>query len=355
MAPGSAGIFPIVRFTGKNTFAVSFPKRDMQRVIEQSAIDLLVEWFGESPAAQIVLGVVCLVLLAVAFFRFTGGTGFSVFVIMAAILGFVFYRHPGIHLLAAPTLVMLVILTEWLIARRKSHYMPPIAQIEGGGIKRGLTAPEAAALLELPIAKVLSLVIFGMLKKGVLRQTADDPLAVEVNEAFRLDEKAMPADESQRSKAYRKAALKRGTVIHRYEHPFLFLLQNNPNAPVHKLDFSLPMKLLLENTAERMKGFDLSDTQDYYRSIVSRAVQLASTIGDIQQQEKSIDRNFEWIMMSDDYDPVFRRRPTYRADLVARLDVRARRRGRDLRRQRRQHIVRRRGRQFLRLGRKHDG
>ncbi len=304
--------FPGVELTGENMVEVSFPKRDLQRVIPQSSIDLLVKWFKKSPEARVVLGLVYLALLAIVFFRFSGGTGFSVFFILAAGSGFVFYYRPGIHLLAMPIMVVLIGLNEWLLARRKSHYMPPIAEVEGGGIKRGLTAPEAAVLLELPIAKVLSLVIFGMLKKGVLRQTLADPLTVEVDEAFRLDDKTLSDSERQRGKAYGAAALKRGIVVHHYEHSFLFLLQSNPDKPVREIQFGIPMKMLIQNAANRMKGFDLSDTQDYYRAIISRATEQAAAIGDIPQREKTIDRNFEWILMGENYGPVFDYGPTYR-------------------------------------------
>ncbi len=57
----------------------------------------------------------------------------------------------------------------------KPDYLPPIAQVEGGGIKRGLTAPEAAVLLELPLTKVLGLIVFGMLEKKLVRQTRVGP------------------------------------------------------------------------------------------------------------------------------------------------------------------------------------
>lgn len=304
--------FPSVRFTGKNMVALSFPKRDMQKVIKQTAIDLLLIWFEDSPRVRITLGVIFMVLWAVVFFRFSGGTGFTIYIIVAGVCGFVFWKYPGYHLLAMPCIVMLLGLNEWLLARRKSHYMPPIAEIEGGGIKRGLTAPEAAVLLELPIGKVLSLVIFGMLKKGILRQLKDDPLTVEVDEAFRLDDKTLAAAERQRGKAYTAAALKRGIVVHHYEQPFLFLLQGNPGKPVREIQFGIPMKMLISSAANRMKGFDLSDTQGYYRSIIRRAAEQAAAIGDIQQQEKTINRNFEWILMDDDYGRVFRHRPYYR-------------------------------------------
>ncbi|MCE5266283.1 MAG: hypothetical protein LLG00_00150, partial [Planctomycetaceae bacterium] len=226
---------------------------------------------------------------------------------------------PGAHLLSLPVVVVLIGLNEWLLGRAKSHYMPPIAQVEGGGIKRGLTAPEAAVLLELPVAKVLSLVIFGMLKKGMLRQMQADPLVVVVNEPFIVDEKAAvpasvvkdtasPAGEAVPQAAaelYGNAAVKQGVVINSYERPFLFLIQNNAPKPVRDIDFSVPMRILIRDTAARMKGFDLSDTKDYYRAIIRKAVEQASAIGDIPQREKAIDRNFEWILMDDGFPTVF--------------------------------------------------
>lgn len=296
--------FPDARLTGPHDVGVSFPRRDMQRVVVMSSIDLLTKWFRESPQARITLGAVFLVLLAFLFFRFSGGTGFSVFTILSIGACILFAYSPGLHLLALPAVVVLIGVNEWLLGGRKLHYMPPIAQVEGGGIKRGLTAPEAAVLLELPVAKALSLVIFGMLKKGTLRQVQADPLAVEVDEAFQLKSDPPPT-EDQRAAFCRDAAVKRGVVVHNYELPFLFLLQSNPGKPVRDINFSLPMKLLIEGAAARMKGFDLSQTKDYYRSIIRRAVEQAAAIGDIPQREQTIDRNFEWILMDDAFPTVF--------------------------------------------------
>ncbi len=296
--------FAAIRLTGRHMVGVSFPKVDGQRVVVMSNFDLLMKWYRNSTSARVTLGAVFLALLAFLFFRFSGGTGWSVFAILAIGACVLFAYSPGLHLLAFPVIVVLIGLNEWLLGRRKMHYMPPIAQVEGGGIKRGLTAPEAAVLLEMPVAKVLSLVIFGMLKKGILHQTKADPLTVEVDKAFQVaggDEKA----NTPRAQFYREAAIKRGTAVHTYEHSFLFLLEHNPGKPVRDIDFGQPVKVLIESTAGRMKGFDLSDTKAYYRAIVRRATQQAAAIGDIPQREQVIDRNFEWILMDDDYPTVF--------------------------------------------------
>ncbi len=297
--------FGDVRLTGPHEVAVSFPKGDKQRVVVMSNLDLLLKWFRNSPRARIALGVIFLALLAFLFFRFSGGTGWSVYAILSIGACIGFYISPVLHLLAFPMIVVLIGLNEWLLERRKMRYLPPIAQVEGGGIKRGLTAPEAAVLLELPVAKALSLVIFGMLKKGVLHQVQADPLTVEVDDAFQVKPAEALADGERRATFYRDAAIKRGVAIHTYEHPFLFLLQSNPGKPVHEIGFSLPMKMLIEGTAARMKGFDLSETKEYYQSIVHKATQQAAAIGDIPQREQTIDRNFEWILMDDAFPTVF--------------------------------------------------
>src|SRR3972149_5489778 len=305
--------FPTVRLTGPHLVAVSFPKGDMP-VIKQSSLDLLMKWFSESTEARIVCGLISLVLFAVVFFRFSGGTGFSLFSIFCVCGAIGFYYSPGWQLLSLPLLAVLIGLNEWFLGKRKMRYMPPIAQVEGGGIKRGLTAPEAAVLLELPIAKVLSLVIFGMLKKGVLQQQNPDPLAVSVDEAFKLQSDTLLADEKQRMQFYREAGQKKGVVIHSYEQPFLFLLEKNPGKPVKDIDFGVPVRQLITGAATRMEGFDLKQTKEYYRSIIKRATEQAASIGDIPQREATIDKNFEWILMCDNYPPVFDYGRPYRPD-----------------------------------------
>jgi hypothetical protein len=57
-----------------------------------------------------------------------------------------------------------------------------------------------------------------------------------------------------------------------------------------------------------LKGFDLSDTQDYYKKIVQRALIEARTIGEIPEREKYIDRHMQWLMLDDGYKNVFTHR-----------------------------------------------
>ncbi|GAB4580403.1 MAG: hypothetical protein Fur0022_31440 [Anaerolineales bacterium] len=295
--------FPATRLTGPHEVGVSFPTRGLTNVIEQNVLQLAVRWFEGNEDLRIFWGVGVLVLFAILFFRFTSGTGFALFALLACGLVFTFIQSAAWQLCSPLPLIGLIIVNETALRKRKKTYLPPIAQVEGGGIKRGLTAPEAAAILEMPLNKVLTLIIFAMLKKGILTQLTEDPLTVEVAPEFRAKHLTSV---QKRQEHRRKAAQSKGTVIHAYEQKFLDAIEARPDRPVSKIDFTDAMKDFLEKTALRVKGFDLSDTQDYYRQIISRAWKEAQAIGEIEQKDKFLDRNMEWVLMHEQYPTVFR-------------------------------------------------
>jgi hypothetical protein len=280
----------------------------MQQVVQMSLFELTNKWLKDNPAAQLFLGAGCVVLFSFLFFRFSGGTGLSVYVILLGGMIFLFVVLPLLTLLAIPTLVVLVIINETSLKKRRKTSLPAVAQVEGGGIKRGLTSPEAAVLLEMPLSKVLTLVIFGMLEKGLIRQVQDNPLKVEVVEDFRTVGNPKLDSSKERRDFWRDAAQRKGTVIHTYEEGFLHELEKHPDVPVKSLNFSAPMKGLIEITVAKMKGFDLSDTQDYYRRVMTRAMEQAQAIGEIEQREQYLDKYLPWVMMNDSYSTVMTHR-----------------------------------------------
>lgn len=282
----------------------SFPTTGMTRVIEQNLLDLAVKWLEDNPGVAFGLGLAVMALLALAFFRYSGGTGISIFAVLGCGAVWLMMNNPAAMLLLCPVSLVIVGLVEYRLAGRKEKYLPAIAQVEGGGIKRGLTAPEAAILLELPLNKVLLLVLFGLLDKGALELVDDDPLQVKVQRPYI----AMQSDRAARNEQRRKIAQQQGIVLRTYEHHFLDVLQENDGSAAHKLDFSAAMKSLLSSVAGRMKGFDLSDTQDYYRKIIARAMAQANAMGNVPELQDHLDKTWPWVFLDDDYDRSFRRR-----------------------------------------------
>lgn len=298
--------WPEGRATQAYQVGVSFPQRVMDRVIKQSLGDLVRAWFEDNPGAAMILGGLTLGLAALLWFRFSGGTGCIVYAILAAGLVVLFVSSPILMLPAIPILIALVITNEVRLKKKPKHtYLPPVAQVEGGGIKRGLTAPESAVLLELPLHKVLTLVMFGLLEKGVLEVVERDPLIVKVTEKFAT----WHDQEARRSLKKRHgmrtaAALAAGTTLHAYEDGFLDELERHPGKAVEAIDFTTAMEKLVLNTAAKMKGFDLSDTQEYYKRVITRAMEQARSMGEVNEREKYLDKYLPWVMMDESYPTV---------------------------------------------------
>ncbi|MCD4673300.1 MAG: hypothetical protein K8R77_11610, partial [Anaerolineaceae bacterium] len=128
--------------------------------------------------------------------------------------------------------------------KRKLKYLPPKIAIEGHGIKRGLTAVEAAVLLEQPVDKVVTMILFSTIKKGAATVLNQDPLKLEV--ADPLPEK-----------------------LHNYEKEFLAAFKKDDKGRRKSLQ-NMMVKLIKEVT-NKMKGFSRKETAAYYKDIMDRA------------------------------------------------------------------------------------
>ena len=292
-------LFNDTSFTGPEKVGISFPKDAVSNVIDQNLFQLTALWYEGSGFAQTITAVLLLIAFSIFYFRTTGATGFFLWLLLCGGGAWLLINRP----LVGPLLLIPMALLAWFAQsrykkRRMRKYLPAIAQVEGGGIKRGLTAPEAAALLELPINKVLTLIIFGLLKKGALRQVVASPLTVELAPDF------VPASEDagkrEKSKQRKDAAQTLGVALHTYEQGFLDTIEKHPQTALKDIDFDEDIKAFLTGVAARMKGFDLSDTVEYYQAIVKRAVEQARAIEDIGEREKALDKDMEWILMDDD-------------------------------------------------------
>jgi hypothetical protein len=287
--------FQGTRLDGPHMVGLSFPKRNMTHVMYMTPFALFMKWWRESPNVRIVWAVVLFILFGIMFFRASAGTGCSCFVPLLILLIACFSASPGFELAAFPVLLLVWYFTERGLKRRRGHYLPPIASVEGGGIKRGLTAPEAAVLLELPLNRVLALVLFGLLKKGIVKQLDAKPLSVALNPGYEAEERS----------ARRKQAQDQGTVIHAYEQRFIDALREAKSTRVDKVNFKPAMEGLIVDTATRLKGFDVEKTRSYYKLIVSKAWSEAKGLGDLEERTAYTDDNLLWLLLAPDYHDNF--------------------------------------------------
>jgi len=168
----------------------------------------------------------------------------------------------------------LIALSVWAQRRQRMQYLPPAMRIEGVGIKRGLTAVESAILLETPLSKVLTMVLFGLLKKGAVTVLSDDPLKVEVNEP-------VPAD------------------LHPYEKGFLEAVTKGGTLGEAKLKDMVVG--LVRAVNDKMKGFSRKESAAYYRDIVRRAWQEVAGAETPEVRSQRFDDQLEWTMLDDNF------------------------------------------------------
>lgn len=165
--------------------------------------------------------------------------------------------------------------------KRKLQYLPPKIAIEGHGIKRGLTAVEAAILMEEPMDKVLTMIMFGTLKKGAATVLERDPLKLEVTD---------PLPEG----------------LHEYETGFLSAFKE-PSADGRRRLMQTMMVDLVKSTSAKMKGFSRKETVEYYKSIIQKAWNMVEEAQTPEVKSEQYDRTMEWTMLDKEYEDRTRR------------------------------------------------
>ncbi len=173
-------------------------------------------------------------------------------------------------------------------SKRQMKYLPPRIAIEGHGIKRGLTAVEAAILMEQPLDKVLTMILFSVIKKNAVTVSQRDPLTLKAEDPLPED---LHAYETEFIKAFEQGGKER---------------EGELRAMVVNLVKALDIK---------MKGFSRKESVDYYRSIMDRAWKQVEAENTPEVKSQKYEEVMEWTMLDKNYDDrtrdVFRQQPIY--------------------------------------------
>jgi hypothetical protein len=172
--------------------------------------------------------------------------------------------------------------------RRKQQYLPPKISIEGHGIKRGLTAVEAAILLEQPLDKILTMILFSVIKKNSAEVVTREPFQLKVNQPI-------PED------------------LQPYEKDFLNAFLENESLRRKKL--SDMVVNLVKNVSEKMKGFSRQETIAYYTDITKRAWDQVEAANTPELKSEKYEEVMDWTMLDKNYggrtQDVFRNMPVF--------------------------------------------
>ena len=178
--------------------------------------------------------------------------------------------------------------------KRKLQYLPPKISMEGHGIKRGLTSVEAGILMEQPMDKIMTMILFGLLKKNAAEVVTKEPLAVK-------PANPLPPD------------------LYGYETDFLLAFQSTSTAEKRKL-LQTMMVNLIKSVGEKMKGFSKKETVAFYQDIMRRAWEQVEQAATPEVKGQVYEDVMDWTMLDSNYDkrttqtfsgPVFIPAPTW--------------------------------------------
>ena len=172
--------------------------------------------------------------------------------------------------------------------RRKQKYLPPKLGLEGSGIRRGLTAPLAALLLEEKLDKVFVLMVFGLLKKGKLQLVDDKLVKVGATEGLRI-----------------------------YEKRLISLIPDKPSdKPIPKKEMKELFLQMIETLDKKMKDFSLKETQAYYRSVIESAWKMVEGDNSAERAGEILGDRFQWLLADEKFDKRVKGLPSERNILL---------------------------------------
>lgn len=157
-----------------------------------------------------------------------------------------------------------------------NSYLPPSIKAEGEGIKRGLTAVEAAVLLEEKMDKIISMIIFSLTKKGAISVTSQNPLVIKAEDP--LPDK-----------------------LFEYESGFIEAM-TEPTDKDRKEKMAKTISDLILSVTEKMKGYSLEDTKAYYRNIIEKAWQQVQDADSPELKGEKLDEIFGWAVLDEDVE-----------------------------------------------------
>lgn len=160
--------------------------------------------------------------------------------------------------------------------KRRLQYLPPKISVEGNGIKRGLTAVEAAIMMQQPMDKILTMILFSVVKKGAAQVVSRNPMKIEVTQ---------PTPEGLQS----------------YEEGFLQAM-NNPQTAAQRRGLQDMMTNLVKSVAEKMRGFSRKETVAYYQDIMTKAWQQVEQAQTPEMKMQMYDEAMDWTMLDRNFE-----------------------------------------------------
>ncbi|MFX1319647.1 MAG: hypothetical protein ACFE9O_10980 [Promethearchaeota archaeon] len=166
----------------------------------------------------------------------------------------------------------------------KRGYLPPAVKVEALGVRRGLTVVEAAVLNEVPLNRVFTMIVFGLLKKELI--------------TIQREGKAKPTFHTNQA-TIANAASSQGR-FHYYER--LFIKAITPQGNLDKPAVRTMLNTLIKTTARKLEGYSRTDTKAFYTRMIDQAWRQIGQATTPDAQVTAINDYAEWLLLTPDYD-----------------------------------------------------
>ena len=178
-------------------------------------------------------------------------------------------------------------LVPLLALLKREEYVKPALMIEALGPRKGLTAVEAAYLRmkyrhRRDYARILAMILFGMVKKGYAKIISYDPLRIHI---------------------YRE----KYHLMRSYEKAFADAVQKNGEIDSQRL--VNVFKTLDKVLRAKMRGYCVKETVEYYENIVEKAWKMVEEAGIPEEKFRTLVENLEWLLVDEDFNKKIKRLP----------------------------------------------
>lgn len=161
----------------------------------------------------------------------------------------------------------------------KLPYTKPLIKIDSMGVNKNLTVVEAAIIQNLPLRKVIFLIMFSLIRTGHLKIISADPLKFEV-----ISKKSIES-----MNVYQQKLLSS-------------IISKGPNkGTIDKNKLKTLLINLIKATNKKMVGYNLEKTIDYYQNMINEAwIEVNSMPNEIEWED--IEDKFEWMVLDEDFE-----------------------------------------------------
>jgi hypothetical protein len=191
-----------------------------------------------------------------------GSTG-TIGALMSSLLSF---SCPAIF-----ALFMFIVILGIAGSSRRKPYTSPVVSMDGVGINKDLDPAEAATLLRIDPRRILTMIMFGMMKKGNIKLVSTDPLRVELTSREGLNY---------------------------YEKLFADSIYKHTLLESKLLEC---FKVLSRRVVDKTRPYCRKDTEDYYRSKIDEAWAAIKAVDTPELKLEKYDTSMFWLMADEQF------------------------------------------------------